>query len=246
MNNNKDKLEKVSEKFFSDTFFVPAIGAEIEFYMQDTDVGDIRAKCENANVKFIDIKKEEGDNQWEISIPHESNPALIADEILKIRRIFDKADFSAMPLKDSFGNSLHIHVSLFDKEGKNIFTKNGDDESIYMKYAIGGLLETMPQYMNVFAPYEECYDRLKYGKDAPSTISWGGNNRTVALRLPTTTTEPENRRIEHRVAAADTDPYLVVSAILEGMSFGILNEILPKTDKVYGDASLDMYKMAHF
>ena len=146
-----------------------------------------------------------------------------------------------MSFDSGYGNSLHIHISLLDKEGKNIFVKNGEEESKFMKYAIGGLLEKMPEYMQVFAPYENCYERLKKGKDAPSTVSWGGNNRTVALRLPAATTEPENRRIEHRVAAADSDPYSVISAILEGISYGISNRILPKSEKIYGDASLKMY-----
>lgn len=241
MNENRNKLKKVSEKFISDTFFMPVIGAEIEFYLKDSGIDLIKKNCDERQIKYLDIKEEKGENQWEISIYHKNDVVAIADEILKIRESFKDADFSAMPFDSGYGNSLHIQISLLDKDGKNIFAKNGEEESLYMKYAIGGLLEKMPEHMRVFAPYDKCYERLKNGNDAPSTISWGGNNRTVALRLPTTTTEPENRRIEHRVAAADSDPYLVISAILEGIYYGILNKVLPKSEKIYGDASLKMY-----
>ncbi|MDA0781074.1 MAG: hypothetical protein PQ612_00910 [Rickettsiales bacterium] len=237
----RNKLKKVSEKFISDTFFMPVIGAEIEFYQKNSGIDLIKKNCDERQIKYLDIKEEKGENQWEISITHKNDVVAIADEILKIRESFKDADFSAMPFDSVYGNSLHIHISLLDKDGKNIFAKKGEEESEFMKYAIGGLLEKMPEYMQVFAPYENCYERLKKGKDAPSTVSWGGNNRTVALRLPATTAEPENRRIEHRVAAADSDPYSVISAILEGVSYGILNKAMPKSAKIYGDASLKMY-----
>ena len=172
---------------------------------------------------------------------NKDNPVSIADEIMKIRRLFKDADFTAKPFSDDYGNALHIHISLLDADGRNVFTKNNEEESEYMQYAVAGLLEKMPENMNIFAPYDNCYERLEGGKDAPSTISWGGNNRTVALRLPATTLDEQNRRIEHRVSAADSDPYLVISAILQGVSFGFLNKKLPSSSKIYGDASLKMY-----
>jgi glutamine synthetase len=241
MNENKQKLKEVSEKFISDTFFVPIIGAEIEFYLPNTSLDTINKTCTDAGVAFLDVKAESGKCQWEISILHKNNPVFIADEIIKIRQVFEDADFTAKPFADDYGNSLHINVSLLDADGGNIFAKNNEEESQYMQYAIAGLLERMPEDIGVFAPYDNCYERLKGGKNAPSTVSWGGNNRTVALRLPATTGEHENRRIEHRVSSADADPYLVISAILQGVSYGLLNKILPESPKIYGDASLEIY-----
>lgn len=241
MDKNKKKLEKVFQTFICDTFFMPMIGAEIEFYLPDTHLDSITQRCKDAGINFLDIQAETGKNQWEISILHKNNPVFIADEIIKIRELFKEADFTAKPFPDDYGNSLHIHISLLDSSGKNIFIKNKDEESQYMQYAIGGLLAKMPEDMDIFAPYDNCYERLKGEKNAPSTISWGGNNRTVALRLPSTTLQEHNRRIEHRVSASDADPYLVMSAILKGVSYGLLNKILPASPKMYGDANLEMY-----
>ena len=243
MEKSREKLKEVSERFLSDTFFVPVIGAEIEFFLADADVEQIKEVCVREKIDIWDVKKEEGKDQWEISVTHKSNPLTIADAIAKIRELFEEADFSAVPIGEKFGNSMQIHISLLDKELKNIFEKNGDEESEYMHYAIGGLLKAMPECMNVYAPYEQCYERLKKDRNAPSTISWGGNNRTVALRLPATTMQNFNRRIEHRVASADADPYMVISSILQGVAKGILNKTMPESDKIYGDASLEMYAL---
>jgi glutamine synthetase len=243
MSDSKQKLKEVLERFVSSTFFVPVIGAEIEFCALDADLEKIKKVCSDKKIDIWDVKKEEGDLQWEVSIAHKPAPIIIASSIMQIRQSFNDADFSAMPSKCEYGNSLQIHVSLLNKDFKNIFEKNGEDESEYMKYSVGGLLKTMPENMNIFAPYDKCYERFEKDRNAPSTISWGGNNRTVAIRLPATSLENHNRRIEHRVAAADCDPYLVIAAILDGILYGLLNKIMPETDKIYGDASLEMYDL---
>jgi glutamine synthetase len=216
-------------------------------HRNDDLIAKIQQSC--VHLSLFDVKKEEGNGQYEVALLHSQDVCGLSDRIMQVRAAIGelaeelgaRADFSAKPFADDYGNSLHIHISLLDKNGKNPFEKQGDSESDIMLYAIGGLLTKMPESMPVFAPYPACYDRLKGGKDAPATISWGGNNRTVALRLPTTTTEPHNRRIEHRVAAADADPYLVIAAILEAVRYGIENKIMPESEKIYGDAGLEVY-----
>ncbi|MCE3232350.1 MAG: glutamine synthetase [Rickettsiaceae bacterium] len=244
-------LQNTTKNFLSATSLTPVTGAEIEFYLigeLPADIIDIiAAKC--AYLEILDVKKEEGNGQYEVSFLHVKDPCSLADRILSVRQAVTdlalelgvKADFSAKPFVGDYGNSLHIHLSLLDNEGNNALQKNGEDESDMMLYAIGGLLANMPENMDVFAPYPACYERLKGGMDAPGTISWGGNNRTVALRLPSTSTDPQNRRVEHRVAAADADPYLVIAAILGGVLYGVVNKVLPESEKIYGDANLPVF-----
>jgi len=250
-----ENLKKVSDAFSVDTFFIPIIGAEIEFYLKgsipDNILELIEPELTSQNIPYLDVKKEKGNGQFEVSIKHTDNPVKIANYLSYTKEIITKlalqsnlsADFSAKPHENDYGNAMHIHLSLKDKNGNNPMAKNDDDESDIMLYAIGGLLKNMPNSMPIFAPTENCKKRFIPGMDAPVTISWGGNNRTVALRLPTTTLEPYNRRIEHRVASSSADPYKVIAAILASVSEGILNKTLPLSDKIYGDASQDQYKL---
>ena len=114
-----------------------------------------------------------------------------------------------------------------------------------MLKAIAGLEASLQKSISTFAPNEEDYKRFKPSFDAPTTISWGGNNRTVALRIPASSwiLEP-TRHIEHRVPAATANPYMSIIAVLAGIHYGLTSKINePKTPKIYGDASMDMYHL---
>ena len=73
-------------------------------------------------------------------------------------------------------------------------------------HAIGGLAATMADAMLIFAPTANSYRRYRPEAYVPLNPTWAVNNRGVALRVPVST--PENRRVEHRVAGADANPYL--------------------------------------
>ena len=88
-----------------------------------------------------------------------------------------------------------------------------------MQYAVAGLLAAMPESMLIFAPHHNSYRRFAIESHAPIAACWGYENRTAALRIPLG--PPQQRRIEHRVAGADTNPYLVLSAILAGVLAGL-------------------------
>ncbi len=81
----------------------------------------------------------------------------------------------------------------------------------------------MSDLMLVFAPHRNSYRRFTAAADVPASASWGYENRYVALRVPVG--DPVARRIEHRVAGADANPYLVLSAILAGVLYGLENEL---------------------
>lgn len=224
-------------KFIDETGYLPVVGAEVEFFCDSERIVEL--------VEGVD--REKGENQYEVRIAPRRDPFIAAYEIVKLRRhITDicegqgvRADFESF--KEPFGSALHIHISLLDNKGKNVLAKSGEEESQIMLYAVGGLLSAMAGDMKYFCSSENSYQRLKYGTNSPKTISWGGNNRTTALRLPATTVNPDDRRIEHRVSCASADPYLVINAILNGIRFGITRKIMPSSPKIYGDASLMQY-----
>ncbi len=172
-----------------------------------------------------------------------------------------RVDFSAKPFEKQPGNGLHIHISLKDKNGNNPYMKNKEDnpleeESDLIKYSIGGLLKAMPESMIYFAPTEESYQRytakfneydnnnpLSKFNNAPVNISWGANNRSTAIRIPSSTASPKDRHIEHRVPYADSNPYIVLSAILVAIHYGIMNKIEP-IEKLYGNAFDEQYDLS--
>jgi glutamine synthetase len=113
---------------------------------------------------------------------------------------------------------MHVHVSLLDRHGRNVFAA-GDEASPLLGHAIGGLLATMPEAMAVFAPNPNSYRRFRPNMFVPVSRSWSRENRSVAIRVPLASDGAW--RIEHRVPGADANPYLVLAAILAGIHHGI-------------------------
>jgi len=255
----REKLSEVVSFFISSTSFLPVMGAEIEFYLSSPPPNEFFDYYNSYKGKspllFAEIEKERGENQFEIRVIHCDHPILIAETINQAKKIITEAaekfnlsaSFASKPYADQPGNGLHIHISLQDSNKKNIFIKQLDhEENPILYYAIAGLLELLPASMRYFAPKPEDYARFirKKCSESPTTISWGGNNRTVALRLPTSTLDPFNRRIEHRVPCANADPFNAMACVILGVAYGIINKITPKIEKIYGDAALEQYNLS--
>lgn len=216
---------------------IPVIGAELEFYvpegLAEQGVLDTLA-C--LNPEGYPPEKERGSTQYEIATqPQRDIHAFIASlEALRQEITATlKADFSAKPHADDYGNALHLHVHLEDSRGVNQFTRDAEGEySKPMLYSIGGLLATMKEALPIFSPH----DRSRFetpGMHAPTHLCWGPNNRSVALRLPD---KPLNQKhIEHRVSAADAEITDCVEAILQGVIYGLKEETLPPAP-IYGNA----------
>ncbi len=187
-------------------------------------------------------------DQYEISLLPSDNKIFVAEETERFKRVIQdafilqniKADFSAKPFPDQPGSGLHVHIHLEDGQCRNVFFREDEEFSPYLLHAIGGMLELMNPSMLIFAPHEESYLRFAPGSNAPTTVSWGTNNRTVAIRLPNK--PADNKHIEHRVAGSDADVAKVIDAILAGMYHGISNKCDPGKP-VYGDASLPQYAL---
>jgi glutamine synthetase len=110
-------------------------------------------------------------------------------------------------------------VSLLDGQGRNVFDDGTDKGSDTLRHAIAGLAGVMADSMLLFAPHRNSYRRLQRGVHGPLVPTWGYENRYVAMRIPNG--EGASRRIEHRIAGADANPYLSLAVILAGILHGI-------------------------
>lgn len=164
--------------------------------------------------------------QHEVNLGHVDDMVLAADQALMLKRCVkaaaratgQRATFMAKPFEGHSGNGLHVHLSLYDAQGRNLFGETPEGEAL-LRHAVWGLQRLMPESMLLFAPNANSYRRLRPLTYAPTAPTWGWNNRTVALRIPPG--PPSARRIEHRVAGSDANPYLVLAAVLAGVLHGL-------------------------
>ena len=126
------------------------------------------------------------------------------------------------------GNSCHIHLSLRGEDGSLVFwgpTMSPEPVEgrtpLYDSF-VAGLLATMADFTLLYAPNINSYKRFAAGSFAPTTIAWGLDNRTCALRL---VGQGPGARLENRVPGGDVNPYLAIAAMLAGGLYGIANEL---------------------
>ncbi len=213
-------------------------------------IDDIIHACQLQSIDTGAISSELGPGQFEINFNHHSDVLRAADETSLFKRTVIEiakkhgmcASFIAKPLLAYAGNGLHMHISVVDDEGRNIFDRGGSAHQ-RLHHAIGGLLDTMPAAMSFWAPSVNSYRRYQGGIScAPVSLTWGNENRTVAFRIPLA--KQGAWRVENRVPGADANPYLAMAATLAGMLHGIDNEIDPgaaTTEAVEGrDESLPL------
>jgi glutamine synthetase len=136
-----------------------------------------------------------------------------------------EATFMSKPFADQSGSGLHIHASLVDGEGRNVFDETTPDGDRLLGHAIAGLQATTYDAMAIFAPNLNAYRRFAANQFVPVNTSWGINNRSVSFRVPMG--GGQARRIEHRIAGAEANPYLVMAAMLAGFHHGLANKMEP-------------------
>lgn len=183
------------------------------------------------NLPVDAVMQESGPAQFEINLKHRADAVQAALDGLLLKRAVKaaarahnlNATFMAKPHHDWCGSGMHIHLSLVDGKGNNTFA--GSPISPLFRHAIGGLRATMADFMAIWAQYGNSYRRYVPKSYVSVATHWGFNNRTVALRIPNGSGPAT--RIEHRVAGADANPYLVIAAILAGMAHGIATKADP-------------------
>jgi glutamine synthetase len=138
------------------------------------------------------------------------------------------ATFMAKWSKDWPGQSGHIHVSLQDrKDGSAVFHDATQPHAMsqQMRWFIGGQQALMPEVLAMVASTVNSYSRLVPGFWAPTSATWGIENRTTALRV--IGGGAKSQRVEYRIAAADINPYLALAAAIGSGLWGIENRIEP-------------------
>lgn len=171
--------------------------------------------------------------QMEIVLRHRADVLKACDEAIMLKRLIKAtadqhglaATFMAKPYSEWTGSGMHVHISLADAGGANLFAASNPAENPLLLNALGGLKAAMAESMLIFAPNANSYRRFRRNSYAPVSASWGVNNRTVSLRIPAGAAE--TCHIEHRPAGADANPYLVMAAILAGMHHGITEKLDP-------------------
>jgi len=196
-------------------------------------IDDIIKTCNQQDIETGAISAEMGPGQFEINFNHHADVLRAADETCLFKRTVIEvakkhgmmASFIAKPLLLQPGNGLHMHISVVDNKGKNIFA-NGNKPHQRLLNAIGGLLDTMPAAMSFWAPNINSYRRYVGGTNcAPVSLTWGNENRTVAFRIPLA--KDGAWRVENRVPGADANPYLAMAVTLAGMWYGMEHNLDP-------------------
>ncbi|MBB5514146.1 glutamine synthetase [Rubricella aquisinus] len=169
-----------------------------------------------------------GPGQFEINLAHTNDAVGAADQAILLKYALRgvarangmEACYMAKPYGDQSGSGMHFHVSLLDKDGRNLFS--GAEEGVLnpsLAGVVAKLRDVMPASTLVFAPHLNSFRRLAPGSYAPTIAAWGLDNRGTALRVPTTM--GAGARVEHRVPGSDANPYLVLAVILQAVLEGL-------------------------
>lgn len=194
---------------------------------RSTLLEQIAADCRVQGIETTSALAEYGPGQYEVNLTHRADALLACDEALRFKRAVKgvarahgcEATFLAKPYRDMAGSGLHIHVSLLDAQGHNVFATEDPVRSAPLRHAVAGLLETLGDGMLVCAPGPNSYRRFRSEAYVPMTASWSIDNRGAGIRIPVS--DAANRRIEHRLAGADANPYLVMAWVLAGIHHGL-------------------------
>ncbi|MEP2639810.1 glutamine synthetase family protein [Roseobacter sp.] len=193
----------------------------------DSFFTDLYDACEDMDIPADTAISEAGLGQFEINLMHCDDAMRAADDAWLFKMLVKgmarkhgfAASFMAKPYPDYSGSGLHMHFSVLDADGNNVFDDGGEDGTDVLRHAVAGCLDAMPGSALVFAPHANSFDRMVPGAHAPTGISWAYENRTSAIRIPSGA--PAARRIEHRVAGGDVNPYLMLTAVLGAAIAGI-------------------------
>lgn len=193
---------------------------------------DLLRHCEAQSIGLKTLIREAGKGQFELSVSH-TDPLTAADQTFHFRsaarRIARRhglaASFMARPYPADFGSAMHIHQSLEDENGRNIFADaQGNDSDLFLAY-IGGLQRYAAAATALLAPYGNSYLRIGSDMSAPGNSHWALENRSVGFRVPET--GPAARRVENRIPGADVNPYLAFAATLGCGYLGIVEQRSP-------------------
>ena len=194
---------------------------------------DIRNACDALDIPADTVTAEFGPGQFEINFRHVPDALEAADHATLFKRVVWgvavkhglEATFMAKPYGIETGSGMHIHISVIDAKGKNIFASKDDKPAPTLLNAIGGTLSSMRELQAIFAPHYNSYRRFSPGSYAPTVPDWGLDNRNSSVRVPEVSGQAA--RLEHRVSGSDANPYLALAGVLGGMLLGMRDKLDP-------------------
>jgi len=195
-------------------------------------LADLYAACKAQGIPARTAISEYAPGQVEITLEH--GDALAAmDQAVRYKRLVKgvahrhgmQACFMAKPFDHLAGTGMHMHVSLADAQGSNLFASEAKEGSPLLRQAVGGMLASLLDSLLLFCPNANSYRRFQANSYAPLAPTWGVDNRTVSLRVPGG--PAHTRHVEHRICGADANPYLAAAAILAGIHRGIREQLDP-------------------
>jgi len=199
----------------------------------DALLDEVSKACAAQDIPVGATTAEYAPGQYEINLHHIDDPLLAVDHAVMFKRVLKavaqrhglRASFMAKPYLDQTGSGLHMHLSLQDRQGRNVFDGGPAPASAELEFAVGGVLDLLPESMAFLAPNVNSFRRFQPNLFVPIRRCWGFENRSTALRIPLG--RGEARRIENRVAGADANPYLALATLLAGVHHGLTQKIAP-------------------
>ena len=247
----RNVLARVVERF-ADLGLAPAVGTTVEFYVVDRerakngapqpiaiDAAAIRDEILPAIVEAAETQglppvawTPAAPGQFRMDVKQALDAVRAGDHAVLLRQIvravarkhgFD-ATFMAKPYLDRAGSAMHVRAAVLKGAGENAFDDGGIDGDAILRCAVGGVQAVMAESIALFAPNANAYRRFAGRGAAARNKRWGYANATTAIGVAG---EGEARFIEHRVAGADANPYLVQAAVLTGIHHGIVERLDP-------------------
>lgn len=244
----KENSDSVREKDFNN--LKPLFPYPVDYSISRLNIDDwflskIVKNFGKAEINVESVKGEWGRGQYEINLKYTDSltmadqTAIYKNGTKEIAALNDLlVTFMAKPDTNDSGSSGHTHISLWDANGENNLFNDPNSEdglSKIAKHFLAGMLELTPEMMILYAPYINSYKRIMNTGGAPTTNTWGMDNRTTAFRIDG---KGKSCRIENRIPGADANFYLVIAACLASGLYGIENELeLPSmtTNNAYED-----------
>lgn len=266
--NKRSILKKSQEFFLNSSSLTPKIGCELEFFLLEKNsrpvenqvlmadlISELKSELTKNYSLIYQVEKEQGVSQVEIKTSFTSDLFLLCDELESAKNLIRNfaqeknliASFVSQPFLNDCGSALQFNISLHDEDDKNLF----EDDQNLLKNSATSLLQMTNSMMIFLAPKEEDYARFSFdlnrelfkkGKfTAPVNLSFGSDNRTCAIRIPNSS----GKRLEYRVASAEADPSLAISAILIAIFSGLENN-KPQFEQIFGNAFDEKYQLESF
>jgi glutamine synthetase len=230
----KESYAEAWEKGYND--LTPTIPYILDYHilattMDEQYLGAIRRGMQGAGIPVEFSKGEAWYGQHEVNFRY-ADVVTSADrhtiykngvkEIAFLNEI--SASFMAKPSEKDIGSSCHIHQSLVDSDGKSAFVDENGEETDTFRHFLGGMRDHVRELALFIAPSVNSYKRYAAESWAPTSVSWGRDNRTCGFRI---VGHGSSRRVECRIPGADANPYLAFAALLAAGLDGIENQTDP-------------------